>query len=529
MNSTTWEREKYVGTWNTTYVDIDANQYFNIVINKIDNTDIPDIQEFKNAFYITTSFQNQINKNTEDIVELKSSAIIVNEIKSEMDTYRKDYIQSLPYVIGGHAQNPWSITTNLKRITTEHIIESTHSGATIFCDEGFQLYLSYYDDSDELISSTGWVSSTMLLDRNFAFTVRKETSETTLSDIKELLSHIHSDAYVGIIPNLIEEVRNGNTFPDYVDTEFNRVLADCYERYVNAPIVFGFNTDQHVTYGTDSAKRVSYGLQALGKLTSYIPFNFIALGGDAAGYNYDSGGVDSTQQGIIKDVTAVMQSLYDAWCPVVSITGNHDAYQNAKGQTDPITYQQIFQSYMKRAVIEKQIHNRDIVSTNCYIDDVTCNIRFIFIDDTDSTDVNYNDRVRGWLTEALSGLPEAYNAIVISHRPQNSSLSSAFVGTRPNQDILNQYANKIICCINGHAHKDGAEYLDDILYVESTCAMAGPNSTDGYVRTIGTASETAFDIFMIDTVNKKIYTVRYGAGLNREFIYDGTGAGQVTV
>ena len=528
MNSATWEQEKYNPAWNTAFVDIAADQYFNIVINKIGNAVTPDVNEFKSAVYIATKFQNQIEQNTNDILSLQASAATVADLEAEVKSFRDDYVQSLPFVIGGHAQNPWGITTNLKRITTANIIVPTHSGATITCDSGYQLYLSYYNDADEWMSNSGWVSEVTLLDRKFALTVRKETNEENITSVNDLLKHIHSDAYVGIITDLETEVRNGNPFPDYVNDELNTVLAECYNRYTSALVVFGFNTDQHITYDTANAKRVLYGLQALSKLTRYIPFNFVALGGDAAGYNYESGGVDSTQQGILEDVTEVMEPLYDAWCPVISITGNHDAYQNAEEQTDPITYQQIFQTYMKRAVIAKQVHNRDTVSTDCYIDDVTCNIRFIFVDDTNSTDTNYTDRVRGWLIEALSGLPENYNAVVISHRPQNSNLGSAFSGTRSNQDILNQYANRIICCVNGHSHKDGAEYLDGILYIETTCAMAGQNSLDGYTRTIGTASETAFDVYMIDTAEKKIYTVRYGAGSSREFIYDGVGAGQVT-
>ena len=528
MNSTTWESDKYSGAWITTYVDIAANQYFDVVINKSGVTS-PDADVYASQLYINTLFETEIIQCQNDIAELQDGASVVADIQTRLNALEKDYLLTLPLVIGGLHTDPFEVDTeNTKRIVTNQIISPTQTDLTITCDTGYEVYVSYYYDNNEHMSNSGWVTSiTLINDRKFAFVARKATSEVALDSVNDILQHLSSNASVGTIPDIEAEVKNGLPYPDYVEDEMQSVLAEAYSNFVDGLIVFGFNTDQHVTYGTINAEKVVYGLQALSRLTRYIPFNLIALGGDAAGYQYDDGGVDSTQLGIIKDVTLVSSPLYDALCPVVSLTGNHDAYQNAAGQTDPLTGTQIFNTYLKRAVIAKQVHNRDKVSTDCYIDDDTCNIRFVFIDDTDSSNPDYNDRVRTWLSTALSTIPDNYQAIVISHRAQNDDLNSDFSGTRPNQDILNDYASDIICCVNGHAHKDASEYLDGILYIQTTCAMAGPNASDGYTRTFGTAAETAFDIFMVDTVAKKIYAVRYGAGNSREFIYEGEDAGEV--
>lgn len=39
------------------------------------------------------------------------------------------------------------------------------------------------------------------------------------------------------------------------------------------------------------------------------------------------------------------------------------------------------------------------------------------------------------------------------------------------------------------------------------------------MATAGSATETAFDTFVIDQTNRKIYVVRFGIGSDREFSY----------
>ena len=45
------------------------------------------------------------------------------------------------------------------------------------------------------------------------------------------------------------------------------------------------------------------------------------------------------------------------------------------------------------------------------------------------------------------------------------------------------------------------------------------NDINGNARTLNTEQETAFDTFVIDQTNRKIYAFRYGYGSDREWSY----------
>ena len=77
-------------------------------------------------------------------------------------------------------------------------------------------------------------------------------------------------------------------------------------------------------------------------------------------------------------------------------------------------------------------------------------------------------------------------------------------------DVLETYASKIIACINGHSHKDASETLNGILYIcTTTSGLDGLAAGDTRTESLGTANETAYDVFLIDQTNLKIYAVRY--------------------
>ena len=66
---------------------------------------------------------------------------------------------------------------------------------------------------------------------------------------------------------------------------------------------------------------------------------------------------------------------------------------------------------------------------------------------------------------------------------------------------------------------------EPILFVSTM--LACPNYSDGgsawngthYPHTANSAEETSVDFVTVDTENRKIYTVRYGAGADREMAY----------
>ena len=97
-----------------------------------------------------------------------------------------------------------------------------------------------------------------------------------------------------------------------------------------------------------------------------------------------------------------------------------------------------------------------------------------------------------------------------------------------NCDVSCDFTNakqELICRISGHTHADKYEVIDDIIYISTmqsgTNGVGNGTASDGniYTKTSGTVEETSFDIFTIDKDSRKIFTTRYGAGVDREFTY----------
>lgn len=124
----------------------------------------------------------------------------------------------------------------------------------------------------------------------------------------------------------------------FVAAEIDRVSAEIKAKYGLGNIgVFGFNTDQHLRDNVLDATKNSHeyvirGLRAMSILTQRHPFDFVCLGGDAAGY------YTTTIPGIVNDIIEVNAALHDAACPVLSITGNHDGYENNTSMTNGDLY-----------------------------------------------------------------------------------------------------------------------------------------------------------------------------------------------
>lgn len=343
--------------------------------------------------------------------------------------------------------------------------------------------------------------------------VNTEISDS-LKEVNAELSVLHDDI------KAVEELQKENkteVLPDYVNAELDRVSVELYNKMTMGNVaVIGFSTDQHIgrwsTPDNDTVNTFGtlYGLNALRELTKKIPFNAVVLGGD-----YISGG---SVLSIQWETMMVFEALAGAKCPVVGTVGNHDGWQNNGDITDG----DIFKSHTASAVINyPQFKNLDTKSANGYIDDTTVNIRYIILDAEPRAagSTNLMPTITENLTTMLNSMPEGYRAIIFSHKPLNNTLGDNFKDFVDNKSVLEANADKIICCINGHGHLDAAGRSNGVLHIQTTCA--GIDRPIDYERTIGTAQETAFDVFLVDQKTNVIHSIRYGAGESRTFAFSG--------
>lgn len=172
-----------------------------------------------------------------------------------------------------------------------------------------------------------------------------------------------------------------------------------------------------------------------------------------------------------------------------------------------------------------------------------------------------------WIYQTLMGTEEGWTCIVFAHqflsnkeidtenhyydiwsysKPIAKMLISARNKTvyRPDfthtqvlesYDFTNIKSIDVACMICGHSHVDESIIYDastDIAEVGNTVTsnnqmLLVATTCDAYTNTVhpqyemmkGTTTEQAFDIFSVDKTNKKIYTTRIGAGIDREFKY----------
>lgn len=304
-------------------------------------------------------------------------------------------------------------------------------------------------------------------------------------------------------------------YPDYCEVEKNRVLAQLEQLYdINNPIVIGFSTDQHLRDTWDNTyPNILPNLRTMAALTKEFPFNVCVLGGDASSTTTD---VKTLQA----DVLAVSDCLKDAECPVFHLIGNHDG----AGNIPSINPSAVYGSHRTKALKDNVAVTMG-ENTTCYYDDKSAKVRFIFITSTNL--VGYStSQGKAFLLNALSTMPNDYEAIIFSHHPMGTLTDD----TSTRFDDWNEplgwssdlapYKDKIIACISGHVHDDRHEIVDGILYLATTCA-GFTELNDGTTRNdkLGTAQCTAYDVFVIDRATYTIHCIRYGIGSNRDIVY----------
>ena len=210
-----------------------------------------------------------------------------------------------------------------------------------------------------------------------------------------------------------------------------------------------------------------------------------------------------------------------------TITGNHDWNDNGKTDSDPTKYLSDDDIY---SVMFK--FNEKVIDTEgkryFYKDNITQKIRYIFIDTGHTRALLANDaEQQAWIADILTATESGWKIVIFTHMYWGSLDSNNVPilmggGTTLNNIIDSVYSEmqaEIIAIVIGHTHYDYAEKSPQGFWRIAT-------GTDDYARSNlaisstmikGTTTEQLFDVYHIDTLNKKIYLTRIGAGLDREF------------
>ncbi len=176
-----------------------------------------------------------------------------------------------------------------------------------------------------------------------------------------------------------------------------------------------------------------------------------------------------------------------------------------------------------------------------YMDDVEEKVRYIVVDTCAKHNtpedcywgVPYGfdeDQIQWLAGDALRPKDDAvWSIVVLGHVPCVPSLPSYSDKLKPLADMLKDFKNRrkgkygdfsdtkaeFVAYICGHNHQDCSCIEDNTLFIST--GSSARLYDDCWDRAEGTVLEELFDIYIVDKQNKRLKTVRVGAGESREF------------
>lgn len=301
-------------------------------------------------------------------------------------------------------------------------------------------------------------------------------------------------------------------YPDYWEGAVLNAIETVRSKQVDVASgdSFFFITDQHWTSNAqNSSKLIDF-------LSRKLQIPLIINGGDIiASHN-------TSLTGAFNEIRAYYDSFtHDGYTMMFSTIGNHDLNNN--NNSDKTTHLSIRNLYNLMMKDEERWTDTNGSPYGVYHDNISQKIRYIqFYYNGDS---GYIDEVATWLKTTMKATPDGYTVILTSHAYWNGEAVDDNGTAYANivLSAMDEMTASVAMWIVGHNHNDRNVTLTSpkgksLLIVSSVCDAYG-QKPNGFTMTLGTDNEQAFDIVTIDTLAKKIYMTRVGAGSNRVFSY----------
>lgn len=195
------------------------------------------------------------------------------------------------------------------------------------------------------------------------------------------------------------------------------------------------------------------------------------------------------------------------------VTGNHDWFSPSDGKSlyygmDSANNEQIGNPFMHYY----------------YVDNVQLKIRYIVLNDftreegSTTITVGYDEDQIDWFSEVALDVPNDWDVIVFTHFLKTTSTVTGGTDIISAIDTFNAdvtRTGKILGVFQGHTHWDGIYHTTGgVPVITTTCDkydISNEPELSQEVRVLGTKSEQAFDIVILNRDEKKFYCVRIGA------------------
>ena len=462
------------------------------------------------------SWIENVGDNEIDKLNTSLCNILVTNIDAEF-TIKDNYVD----------KNNGELTSDITYESTDFIeIPALATGLKFdvtFKDPRSGEYNAFYDKNKKFISNFSYgeqitgIQEAHISENAKYFRLSKHKTGVIINTITAMYDKKIADTVSelgGTVSKLEEKL------PSYLNDEFDSTLNTVSEiiQNKNNLTVIGVMTDLHFSsagsgfYENDLRTGVFNAAKALAEMTTKIPFDIVAFLGDYMQLpNKDSG---QTKEMGISNLMDVNRMLSKMNAPTMAISGNHEGNYTGDGTGYGLSDSEIYNYLLKKSILTNKAvrHNNDY-----YVDDTASLTRHVFIDGRVVTE---NENTKNWLKNVVSSnLPDGYSIIVYSHYSMDSESVLTYV--KDYIDAIIQGGHTPILWIGGHWHADRHDTYNGCLVVSllQSGLWSSEPSEDGttYKHNVGTATESAFTVFILDRDNKKVNLIRFGLGNDYEY------------
>ncbi len=242
--------------------------------------------------------------------------------------------------------------------------------------------------------------------------------------------------------------------------------------------------------------------------------------------------MDETKQ----QIDYVMKQLQGVGVPLIYSMGNHDDNRYISRKDGTVLAPQQIESMFMRYTLPNKVIDPSMNGLNYYVDYDRLKIRVFVVDSNYPNPENgfhwshgFSDNTVAWFSNCLKEVPKGWSVLVLTHRRlvQNKNPGKKWIFNQEKMvDTVNQFianGGTYIATISGHIHRD---YSHSKPFLEFSVAAqkcqnieAKKGKAIAPERKLNTASEDLWDVLVIRPQSRKINTVRFGAGDDREWSY----------
>jgi hypothetical protein len=451
-------------------------------------------------------------------------------------------------ISGDYGDDAWLEITNLC-----YRIYKVKSPFSVAVPEGCTTMWEIYLVKDQIVLPDGsltWEGTTESLANNTyvyqwaktniaANTVveKRNSTETVLYTPQTLTTAQKDQARMNIdavhMDDVVAAIKSAGGMPEYWQNYLDSKLPDIRNAIASAGVAsdgFLYFTDHHIG-GMEIATNANNTKYIIDYIRKHTPIQRTIHGGD----------VLSTMTGQAHEhVVRWLWEFHDDYIAergVLPVVGNHDSITQYNTNGDKVTASEAYAALFKNAEQYVNTNGRFFYS----FDNESQKVRYIVLD-TESTSLATNTVQLQWFVDVLSKMESGWTAVLFSHNfadvddyenPTNPIITqiagdynnrSNGEGSGVSWDFASA-SGTVACLICGHHHFDASGENNGILVINVTtdCGKnASQSSNDinaGGVRKAGDISEHAVDLFIINTEDRTIKTIRLGYGQDRSWAY----------